>query len=175
MEEGVYLKARWVCHCCEDLSKVEGLTGHEGPGEGPYRAEIYASASRLPSDIPTVFPTWFLQVLQGHSSAYNMLLDAAAKLDDWGVAADISRYCADFKELRHIILAIDRLQAEHELLAESLSNTRACLKNSNVHHKLSGLRGYVHPLERVSSSPAGTTPPVRRMPLPTAPSRGHLA
>jgi hypothetical protein len=82
MPEGVYLKVRWVRRCREDLSKVEGLTGREGPGEGPYRTEIYASASRLPSDIPTVFPTWFLQVLQGRSSAYNILLDAAAKLDD---------------------------------------------------------------------------------------------
>jgi hypothetical protein len=175
MPEGVYLKARWVRRCREDLTKVEGLTGREGPGEGPYRTEIYASFHRLPSDIPTIFPTWFLQVLQGRSSAYNVLLDAAAKLDDWGVATDISRYRANFEEQRHIILAIDRLQAKHELLAESLSDTRARLENSNVHKKLSGLQGYVHPLERVTSSPAGTTPPVRRMPLPTSPSRGRLA
>jgi hypothetical protein len=170
MEEGVYLKARWVHRCREDLSKVEGLTGREGPGEGPYRAEIFTSAHRPPSDIPTVFLTWFLQVLQGRSSAYNILLDATAKLDDWGIAADISCYRTDFEESRHIILAINRLQAEHELLTESLSNTRAHLENFNVHRKLSGLQGYVHPLEQVSSSSPGTTPPIRRMPLPTAPS-----
>ena len=177
-EEGVAIRARWVRPHRADYTKVEGLTGKELPGEGPYVTDIYASSTRLPNEPSTPLPIWFLQILQGRTAAFDTLQQASFRLDDYGIPADLSRYRNLYNELRHTLLDIDRLQAEQELIREHMDQARCRLESCNIAKRLSRYQALVPPGERLSTavaSSAGNTPPRGVRPLHPTSNRGRFA
>jgi len=74
-----------------DQGMVLAYTEEQGPESGPYLVPIHAAPIFSSEPIDPI-PQWLHQLLIGQSAIFHMLVNAAKKLDDWGVAADITRY-----------------------------------------------------------------------------------
>ena len=58
----------------------------------PYSLPIYARTVYLTKPTEPIL-AWFHQLLTGTPTIYMNLTKAAHRLDDWGIAADITHYC----------------------------------------------------------------------------------
>ena len=65
-------------------------------------------------------PTWFEELIIGPMPQYHALYEGACELDDWGIAADITRIC-DFDMLEQEASA-----KIHKWEAQLASFTSAC-------------------------------------------------
>jgi len=77
----------------------------------PYSLPIYARAVYSSEPIKPL-PAWFHQLLVGTPAIHANLAKAAHQLDDWGIAADISRYRKLDDNLSCINAELKRLEAE---------------------------------------------------------------
>jgi len=90
---------------------VLAYTEKQGPESDPYLVPIYAAPIFLSEPIDPI-PQWLHQLLIGQSVIFHTLVSAARKLDNWGVAADITCYREYNDKMADINAHIEQLQAE---------------------------------------------------------------
>jgi hypothetical protein len=106
---GFYLPAKWIQRRDKD---VACYSAQDGPTDSPHIIPIYAAPVHNNDDPPTPLPRWLRGVLTGNHAAFLTLTEAARKLDDWGVSADLIRYCETDEEVNHISMEIQRLEQD---------------------------------------------------------------
>jgi len=107
--KGAYAEAYWVTPAHNRYVQAYGQ--EQGPLDPPYSLPIYAQAVYSSEPIDPI-PTWFHQLLVGTPTVYANFAKAAHRLDDWGIAADIARYCKLDDNLSCINAELERLEAE---------------------------------------------------------------
>jgi len=107
--EGLYRPTKWIKMANEGM--VLAYTEEQGPKSDPYLVPIHAAPIFSTEPIDPI-PQWLHQLLIGQSAIFHMLTNATKKLDDWGIAADITRYWEYNDELANINMCIEQLQAE---------------------------------------------------------------
>jgi len=107
--EGAYAEAYWVTPAHNRY--VQAYRQEQGPLDTPYSLPIYARAVYSSEPIDPL-PAWFHQLLVGTPAIHANFAKAAHRLDDWGIAADIARYCKLDDNLSCINAEIERLEAE---------------------------------------------------------------
>jgi len=90
---------------------VLAYTEEQGPESDPYLVPIHAAPIFSSEPIDPI-PQWLHQLLIGQLAIFHMLVNAAKKLDDWSVAADITCYWEYNDEMANINAHIEQLQAE---------------------------------------------------------------
>ena len=70
---------------------VLAYTEEQGPESNPYLVPIHAAPVFLSEPIDPI-PQWLHQLLIGQSAIFHTLINAAKKLEDWGIAANITCY-----------------------------------------------------------------------------------
>jgi len=94
-----------------DEGMVLAYTEEQGPKSDPYLVPIHAAPIFLSEPIDPI-PQWLHQLLISQSAIFHMLVNATKKLDDWGIAADITHYQEYNDEMADINAWIEQLQAE---------------------------------------------------------------
>jgi len=94
-----------------DEGMVLVYTKEQGPKSNPYLIPIHATPVFSSEPIDPI-PQWLHQLLIGQSAIFHMLVNATKKLDDWGIATDITCYQEYNDELANINAYIKQLQAE---------------------------------------------------------------
>jgi len=130
IQDGNAVHARYICLHDRDPTKVWGLTSSEKPGEGPFSKSVYAVP--VVGLVPTTLPSWFHTMLIGRTACFEKLRNAAAKANNLGIIADISRYRQDHDALHQLILEQDMLTAELDLVCERLGLTCGRLESANA-------------------------------------------
>src|SRR5712671_934086 len=129
-QDGNLVRARFIHLHTGDPTCVHGLTGNEKPGEGPYSKPVYATPVR--GLVPVALPSWFHHMLIGRSAHFEKLRNAALATNNFGVIADVSRYCQDHDVLRQLVQEQEMLSAELELVRERLGLTHGRLEATNA-------------------------------------------
>jgi len=139
--DGMFLPTAFIWRDESTYKKVWGVTGQFGKEEPQYAIEIFASPINN-LGIPTEpIRQWFLRLLQGCTSNYEFLCDAAINLGDWGVTADITRYREYEDQLREINASISAMRSEAEALDVLQESCRNHLTAANVSQCLARLEG----------------------------------
>ena len=93
---------------------------------GGTRAEIYsyplearppydASRDRGENRTGEPLPEWFLDLLRGSETTFRLMLHASQSTGDWGLPADVARYCAT-------VNWVNELHATREGILDSLNS-----------------------------------------------------
>jgi len=130
LQDGSSVRVCFVCHHPGDPTRVQGLTGAEKPGEGPYSKPVYAQPIR--GLVPTALPSWYHHMLIGRTTHFEKLWNATIATNNYGLIADLSRYCQDHDALCQLIQEQDMLSAELKLIREHLGLMRGCLEAANA-------------------------------------------
>ena len=84
----IYWPVNWVKLL--DNCTVSGFTEDDRPGSTPHIFHIYAQPTTGGQPVEPL-PTWFKELIIGPMLQYHALYKGAQELDDWGIAADITR------------------------------------------------------------------------------------
>jgi hypothetical protein len=127
-EEGLQVVPQYVRRLGD--GKVEMLAGREAE-KSVYVAQLYLTPNySSPSAKP--MPPWFLQLLCGPSTGFNVLASASYALDQWAVHAEVLRYQENDEECHVIETEVAGLTGRLAVLQERLDNGRAHLEVSEV-------------------------------------------
>jgi len=107
--EGAYAEAYWVTPAHNRYVQAYGQ--EQGPLDPPYSLPVYARAIYSSEPIDPL-PAWFHQLLVSTPAIHANFTKVAHRLDDWGIAADIARYCKLDDDLSCINTELKRLEAE---------------------------------------------------------------
>jgi len=94
---------------------VLAYTEEQGPKSDPYLIPIHAAPIFLSEPIDPI-PQWLYQLLISQLAIFYTLVNAAKKLDDWGIATDITCYWEYNDKMADINMCIEQLQAEADLV-----------------------------------------------------------
>jgi len=107
--EGVYAKAYWVTPAHDRY--VQAYSQEQGPLDMPYLLPIYTRPVFSSEPIDPL-PAWFHQLLVGTPAVHANFAKAAHRLDDWGIAVDITHYRKLDDDLSCINAELEQLEAE---------------------------------------------------------------
>ena len=129
-QDGNHMCVRFICLHAGDLTCIQGLTGAEKPGEGPYSKPVYTQPVR--GLIPVALPSWFHQMLIGQTTHFQKLRNTVIATNKFGLITDVSRYHQDHDALCQLLQEQDMLSAELELIRERLGLTCGRLEATNA-------------------------------------------
>jgi hypothetical protein len=142
---GLWCLAKWIKQGEEGF--MYAYTDRDGIHDLPYLIPIYAQPVYT-SDPVKSLPRWFRTVLKGPSAHFNSLITHARDLDNWGIAADCTRYrkledeaYAIDCQMRHLEEERLSIEHEHDLYVAHLKAVRAA-------DSLNFLEGYSSCIER---------------------------
>ena len=142
--EGLSLPAEFIKRDEDNKTKVWGVTGRFGKGEPAYAHELFARPVEDPSFPAEPMRPWFLRLLQGSTASYTHLREAADELGDWGLAAEITRFCQCEDQLCELNATIHSLRAEANLTKTLQDACRIRLGAANAHGCLARLKSVCH-------------------------------
>ena len=88
--QGLSREVKWIKQV--DPQTVFCYTAEDSPSSTPHILKVYAQPIITTNPVEPL-PAWFRHTITGPSMAFHTLREAAHKLDDWGVEADLDRYC----------------------------------------------------------------------------------
>jgi len=130
LQDGNNVRVRFVRHHPGNPTRVQGLTGAEKPGKGPYSKPVYAQPIRRL--VPTALPSWYHHMLIGRTTHFEKLRNATVTTNNYSLIADLSRYRQDHNALRQLIQEQDMLSTKLKLVREHLGLTRGRLEAANA-------------------------------------------
>ena len=130
LQDGNNVCIHFVHHHPGDPTRVQGLTGAEKPGEGPYSKPVYAQP--VTGLVPTALPSWYHHMLIGRTTHFEKLRNATVATNNFGLIANLSRYRQDHNALRQLIQEQDMLSTELELICKRLGLTQGRLEAANA-------------------------------------------
>jgi hypothetical protein len=114
----LYQEAKWIR--LNNNGTVSGYHSTQGPNQQPYIIDLYASPD-FSIDLPLEpLPAWFRHILMGPRGDFQVLQQAVADTDDWGLAREVAWY----RELNNDIAAVAIKIEEYQ---RDLDAVRACL------------------------------------------------
>jgi hypothetical protein len=115
---GLYQEAKWIW--LNDDGTVSGYHSTQGPNQQPYTIDLYALPDFSVNSPLEPLPAWFRHILTGPGGDFQVLQQAVADTDDWGLAREVARY----RELDNDIAAVAIRIKEYQ---RDLDTTRARL------------------------------------------------
>ena len=132
---------------------MAGLPHYHTPNTEPFIGNVYVQPKNYDMDEGTpILPLgcWLLQILHSPSANFHQL-EQAIEVEDWGIQADVYRYCILHHQLQDAEAHMAQLAAEihtirgvSELLKGWLESTRLEKKVSQLHTLPARGRGAVH-------------------------------
>jgi hypothetical protein len=120
----LYQEAKWV-HLNND-GTISGYLSTQGPNEQPYIINLYTAPDTSINSPLNTLPLWFRHLLAGPGGNFQILQQAVAKTDDWGLAREIVRY----HELDDNIIM---LATKLEQYQRDINTSQASLASCEVH------------------------------------------
>jgi hypothetical protein len=143
--DGLWRPAKWIKQGEDGF--MYAYTDRDGVHDLPYLIPIHAQPVHSSSPI-TALPRWFRTVLKGPSAHFNSLIVHTKDLDDWGVAADCTRYRKLEDEAYAIDCQMHRLEEERLSIEHERDMCVARLEAARAADSLNFLEGYSSRIER---------------------------
>jgi hypothetical protein len=117
--DGLYQEAKWIC--LNDNGTVSGYHSTQGPNEQPHIIDLYASPDLSVNSPLKVLPSWFRYMLTGPGGDFQILQQAVADTDDWGLACEIACYCKIDDNITAVAIKIEQYQRDLDAARAHLS------------------------------------------------------
>ena len=138
---------------------VSGFTEGNSPGSTLHIFHIYAQPT-VRGQLVEALPAWFEERIISPMPQYQELYEAARKLDDWGIAANITRL-RDFNTLEQEASAeIRKWEARLASYAQSHWATRNWLEGARASYRLSNFQNLGPVRERGQFARCGRISPM---------------
>jgi hypothetical protein len=109
--DGLYQEAKWIR--LNNDGTVSGYHTTQGPNEQPHIIDLYTSPDFSVDSPLKALPSWFRYMLMGPGGDFQILQQAVADTDDWGLARKIARYRKTDNDIMAIAIKIKQYQ--HDL------------------------------------------------------------
>jgi hypothetical protein len=106
--DGLYQEAKWI-HL-NDNGTVSGYHATDGPNRQPHIIDLYASPNFSVDSPLKALPSWFRYLLTGPGGDFQILQQAVADTDDWGLACKITHYCELDDDVMAITIKVKQYQ-----------------------------------------------------------------
>ena len=130
----------------EGTSQILGTLG--GPSDPYFSHELVAAPQGELTEFPEILPAWLVHLLGTDSAAFPTLLREAARLDDWGLVADLERYHALDARVRAISRQCERLHAEESDILQQVHLCHYRLSRANAGTHLGGCEALDHDFQQ---------------------------
>src|SRR6266404_599412 len=135
---GLSNPAKWVKKL--DDGRVVGYSAEDGPHNLPHVCKIYASP-KYTVDPAEPLPHWIHETLQGSAPAYAAFLDAVRATDNWGLEADVIRFCTLDERVLAYKAQLDRTHGELKGAIITRDQCRGRLECARLGERVSHLAG----------------------------------
>jgi hypothetical protein len=109
--DGIYQEAKWIR--LDDDGMVSSYHGAQGPNEQPHIIDLYVSPNYSVDPPLKALPAWFRHMLTSPGRDFQILQQAVANIDDWGLACEIVHYCKLDDDVMAVTIKIEQYQ--HDL------------------------------------------------------------
>ena len=130
----------------EGTSQILGTLG--GPSDPYFSHELVATPQGDLTEFPEILPAWLVHLLGTDSAAFPSVLREAARLDDWGLVADLERYHALDARVRAISRQCERLHAEESDLLQQVRLCHYRPSRANAGTRLRGCEALDHDFQQ---------------------------
>jgi hypothetical protein len=117
----------------------------QGPKDTPFIAELYALPDYKHEHPLEPLDPWFRWVMSGNPTNYTILLKEVNNLWEWGLHAEVKRYCKLDGEIWYANNQIELMHCELEGLQTHHMLCEGCLIASCVQDKVGHLAGHFVP------------------------------
>jgi hypothetical protein len=108
--DGLYQEAKWIC--LNNDGTVSGYHSMQGPYGQPYIIDLYASPDYSVNSPLKTLPPWFRQMLTCPGGDFQILQQAVADTDDWGLAREVGCYCELDDDITVVAIKIKQYQCD---------------------------------------------------------------
>jgi hypothetical protein len=136
--KGLYRPAKWIKQL--DNYHVAALCDTDLGSSSPSISDIYASLAHTSSPVKPL-PGWLLDLLTGNPSTYGLVQNAAGELYDWGVAADIDRFCIAHNRMVDAYKQADSYTTQAESHFRVKASIQSRLELAKIPEDLNHLKG----------------------------------
>ena len=130
----------------EGTSQILGTLG--GPSDPYFSHELVAAPQGELTEFPKILPAWLVHLLGTDSTAFPTVLREAARLDDWGLVANLERYHALDARVRAISRQCERLHAEESDILQQVCLCHYRLSRANAGTRLGGCEALDHDFQQ---------------------------
>jgi hypothetical protein len=140
VSDGLYQEEKWIR--LNNNGTVSGYHATQGPNKQPHIIDLYASPD-LSVDSPLeALPSWFRYMLTGPGGDFQILQQAMADTDDWGLAHEIAQYRELDDNITAVAIKIEQYQRD-------LNTTQAQLGSCESHLMLARASKWVATLQDI--------------------------
>jgi hypothetical protein len=107
---GLYQEAKWIR--LNGNGTVLGCHSVQGPNEQPHIIDLYAAPDYSMDSPLEALPAWFRHMLTGPDGDFQILQQAMADTDNWGLACKIARYRELDDDVMAVAIKIEQYQCD---------------------------------------------------------------
>jgi hypothetical protein len=146
---GLYQEAKWIR--LNDDGTVSGYHSSQGPNEQPHIIDLYTAPGYSINSPLEALPGWFWHMLTGPSGDFQILQQAVADMDDWGLARDIAQYHELDNDITTIVIKIEQYQCNLDTLRAQLSTCESRLTLARASERVAILQNIPRKIRAVHS------------------------
>jgi hypothetical protein len=90
VSSGLYQEAKWIR--LNDDGMVSGFHSAQGPNKQPHIIDLYVAPNFSINSPLEPLLAWFCHILTGPGGDFQILQQAVANTDDWGLAREVTHY-----------------------------------------------------------------------------------
>ena len=109
-------------------------------GDPVFHYELFAAPSYIQSSPTEPLPMWLINTVSGKSSSYHQAMELARSTDDWGLAAEVTRYHEVDTCVLNIAAEIHALNCELQVVKATSRQSRSHLEGARAQHRLRALQ-----------------------------------
>jgi hypothetical protein len=125
VSDGLYQEAKWIR--LNNDGTISGYHTTQGPNEQPHIIDLYTSPDFSVNSPLEALPSWFRYMLMGPGEDFQILQQAVADTDDWGLAREIVRYCKTDNDITAIAIKIEQYQHDLDTARAQLGSCKSHL------------------------------------------------
>jgi hypothetical protein len=123
--DGLYQEAKWI-HLNND-GMVSGYHTSQGPNKQPHIIDLYTSPDFSINSPLGALPSWFCYMLMGPGGDFQILQQAVANMDDWGLTQETARYRKLNDDITALAIKIKQYQCDLDAAQAQLASCESHL------------------------------------------------
>jgi hypothetical protein len=122
---GLYQEAKWIR--LNNDGTVSGYHSSQGPNKQPFIINLYATPDYSVDSPLEPLPPWYWHMLTGLGGDFQILQQAVANIDNWGLAREVTRYRKLNDDIMAVATKIEQYQCDMDAVQARLASCESRL------------------------------------------------
>jgi hypothetical protein len=145
----LYQEAKWIQ--LNNDRMVSGYHSTQGPNEQPHIIDLYTSPDYSIDSPLEALPSWFQHMLTRPGGDFQILQQAVANTNDWGLVQEIAHYQELNDNVIAVAIKIEQYQRDLDAVQACLASCESCLMLAHAAEHISTLQNVLWKLGAVHS------------------------